>query len=384
MHTFAESIIDRIAPLHAKNVSDIEGCTTTSAAIPQGRLANIDEDKFMSTREAMMPEQSPLGDSGTTTQVYEAMDTSINNGQIVQLGGRPINTELIVRSKYDPSMMTLAADYLPDSASLMLNTDIQKWLRVTTTELPSKPVTFTCSACIALYEDKMADIRNQEAISTSEGYFNPDKYTTARKIKKHAASITHKDAVEFAFKYANSKSEDERIKLLQQYEERQRQDLIPTVNMIKTIWAEALAEVPFQYHPVFVDLQRSNGVNLGFHHYHKTGASVMARSIGGTMHKILLKHLVEKNEVFSLIVDATTSTKNIPYFISYFQLTEDGYPITYYYRVVDLVDGETAEATFNSFWKKVVDDDELVPGFLQYVKSRLKIFVSDNAKLRNL
>lgn len=135
------------------------------------------------------------------------------------------------------------------------------------------------------------------------------------------------------------------------------------------------------YHPVLVDMEQSNGVDLGSHHYHKSAATYIMKSISDTMHVTLLESLVKNDLRFSLIVDTTTSNMNVPYLICYFQLTEDGYPVTLYYRNIDLSDGETALATFNSFWDAVIKDDKLVPGFLQYFKTRLTFFVSDNASV---
>lgn len=97
------------------------------------------------------------------------------------------------------------------------------------------------------------------------------------------------------------------------------------------------------------------------------------------MHVVLLTDLVSKDQPFAFIVDSSTTKRNVPYFLCYIQTLEDGYPVSYYYRIIELKDGESADNTFNSFWKMVEADDEKVSGFKKYVTNKLVFLSSDSA-----
>jgi hypothetical protein len=73
---------------------------------------------------------------------------------------------------------------------------------------------------------------------------------------------------------------------------------------------------------------------------------------------------VSNQKPFSLLVDSTTDSKNVPYLICFIQTIEDGYPMTYFYRLVELKEGESAEHTFNSFWSKVLEDNKINASFV--------------------
>lgn len=95
----------------------------------------------------------------------------------------------------------------------------------------------------------------------------------------------------------------------------------------------------------------------------------------------LLEHLVKKDLPFTLVTDVSTTSMNVPYLICFIMTTEDGYPITYYYSIVELKQGESAAACMEAFWEQVKADDILAPGFLAYFKKRLLFLSTDSANV---
>lgn len=108
-----------------------------------------------------------------------------------------------------------------------------------------------------------------------------------------------------------------------------------------------------------MDLQIQNGVEMGSRYRSRYGARKIVEVVSATMHKKLLEFLKQQDKPFSLIVDATTNTQNIPFFVVYIMTLEFMTPVVYFYRLVELTEGEGSKATFKSFMDHVNADNTI-------------------------
>lgn len=118
----------------------------------------------------------------------------------------------------------------------------------------------------------------------------------------------------------------------------------PVARMVRTVLTEVLTEILFLASCTASWLAAENGAEMGTLYGSRYGARKNLQTISKTMHRNLLLFLKDQDKPFSLVVDATTITMNIPYFICFFQAIEDNHPISYFYRRMELSEGEGSRA----------------------------------------
>lgn len=119
-----------------------------------------------------------------------------------------------------------------------------------------------------------------------------------------------------------------------------------TASMMRTVFLEIKKNIPFDTHANLVDLQVKHGVNLGYHHFERSGAIAMLESMSNYMHKLLLKHMISKNLPFSIILDGSTDKQGNKYIIIYFQILENNIPVMCFYRLVEASSDVTANGLY--------------------------------------
>lgn len=72
---------------------------------------------------------------------------------------------------------------------------------------------------------------------------------------------------------------------------------------------------------------------------------------------------------------------NIPYLTVHFQTITDNRPQVFFYRVIELDQGESAKAIKNSLWQKIKDDSTEDRNFEDYLRRHLVSFSSDGANV---
>uniref|UniRef100_A0A915KNL8 Transposase n=1 Tax=Romanomermis culicivorax TaxID=13658 RepID=A0A915KNL8_ROMCU len=134
--------------------------------------------------------------------------------------------------------------------------------------------------------------------------------------------------------------------------------------------------LPFLSYPKIVELQTMNGVYMGYHHYDRISASHMALVISEEMYKMLIQLLTSKQYPLSIIIDSSTDASQNHYLIAYFQALENGTPVVYFYKLVQLDVDEIAAALLN----KLVETWNKEPHrFTQHLKKNLRGYASDGA-----
>ena len=79
-----------------------------------------------------------------------------------------------------------------------------------------------------------------------------------------------------------------------------------TANMLKIVYAEVRLNIPNMHHSSVVQLLKGLDVNLGYHHYEKTGARKMIKTISDTMNLSLMENLLKQQCPCRLIIDSST------------------------------------------------------------------------------
>lgn len=159
-------------------------------------------------------------------------------------------------------------------------------------------------------------------------------------------------------------------------EERNKNYLLITSKMIRTVYVVNKLSLPFVDHKSVVDLQKLNGLDMGHHHYGRTGCNDMTIHISKHVHKILIENLIQSKMPISVIVDDATDTGNVHYKIVYFQTIEDFSPVIYFYRLIETIP-ETGLAGFESL--KLAWQSEEKKDFYEYMRNNLIGFASDGA-----
>jgi hypothetical protein len=119
------------------------------------------------------------------------------------------------------------------------------------------------------------------------------------------------------------------------------------------------------HHPFMVELLKHHGVNVGFHHYDRKGATKMVEEIGKEMHKILINHLLNTQYPCSLIVDGSTSVGLIHYVTVLIQTLEKERPVVYFYKLIEMGLDSTAQGLMDSLEESFKKEHKDIIGFFK-------------------
>ena len=132
-------------------------------------------------------------------------------------------------------------------------------------------------------------------------------------------------------------------------------DVAATENMIRTVYAEVRANVPFDSHETFVLLQRLNGLTIGTHHFERSSATRMVASMSETMHSTLVDYLKSNESPISLLLDTSTDPTTNNYLIMLLRSMEENTPKIYFYKLLK-VEKEAAEDLATLIAEAFADD----------------------------
>jgi len=129
--------------------------------------------------------------------------------------------------------------------------------------------------CRKYFDAFQLSISPRPAMSTSLGVLKTDKIQNTNEWNKHLKSKTHttvlsqlqqahENELPRYFDAANKKLEASENHILE-----------AASKMLRTVYKEIIANVPFYQHPKIVELQKINRVVLGYHHYDPHGATRM-------------------------------------------------------------------------------------------------------------
>lgn len=143
---------------------------------------------------------------------------------------------------------------------------------------------------------------------------------------------------------------------------------------MRTVFLEIKKNVPFDSHNSIVRLQELHGVNMGFHHREKCGATSMMETISLNMHTLLLRHMLSENLPFAMIVDGSSDISDFHYLSIYFQILDGNVPVIVFYKLIQLSLDVTGEGIYKSVMKSFQSESV---DFIKYFQDNLVGYASD-------
>ena len=137
----------------------------------------------------------------------------------------------------------------------------------------------------------------------------PNKEGNTDAIRDHMKAKGHQVAVQ-KFQEAAMDNMPRFFQGMQRQSDSEDNGLYKVTNrMFRTVYVELRSNIPFSSHPLIVSLQKTNGIDMGIHHYNHRTAKEMAMSLSHTMHETLVQYLMREDRPVSLIVDAATDNR---------------------------------------------------------------------------
>jgi hypothetical protein len=259
------------------------------------------------------------------------------------------------------------------SITTITNKDIKPWFEYLYNEENPRKSTYRCRICFRHSSRIYPDIYHTPLMARAEGRLSTSLRKNGGILRNHAKSKIHNDII----KHLKS------AKMTEYYEERQLEidanlthKLAATSRMMRVVYVEILADVPFNQHKLMVQAQTIHGVDMGSHHNNQKGATRMTQVISETMHIDLLNEMKETHPIVSLLVDGATDNTGNHFIICLFHFHRNGIPNTSLYKLLQIGVSEKAEDLFNLIISAFVKD-----GIDIYMKTQLLSFVSDGASV---
>lgn len=236
---------------------------------------------------------------------------------------------------------------------------------------------FRCRFCHDYLKKNPTQARYTPTLAEERGYVigGNDAAAVSRKFCEHAAAKMHDRALkDLKSNYKN--------KLTDFFESTKQKDVaepsstdLATQRVIRTVYTEVYLNIAFDSHSDIVTLQKTNGLDLGIHHYERTSAVKMMESISSKMKQHFCEHIRTTEYPLTLIVDTTTDTHDRNFLIMYIRTLEYNYAHVYFYAL-KLVQSETAESLFT-----IIDQELENDRMKDIFKERLLGFASDGASV---
>ena len=211
-----------------------------------------------------------------------------------------------------------------------------------------------------------------------DGYSSKKKSANTKAVISHVKHSVHVEAAFFYMRLESATTRSEQLGIEAMQELRDRQRLAPTVNETNIGYTQLQAGGTFRGHAHYMEVASRLGVDVGSKHRNGDSLSLLSKVISASFHRRVLEHLVRVQKYFSLICDGTTN-RNVPYLVCLIQTLEDSKPIVHFWGLIVITVGESGFNMVEDVRIRLAEDDEIVPGFEQYFKSRIIASVSDSA-----
>lgn len=214
---------------------------------------------------------------------------------------------------------------------------------------------------------------SKSSYATAEGLLKSDRRRNQDSLYEHAKSITHLNIIANLLKESVAKKHRSQSFPVEIPGESY---LLITAKMFRTVYVINKLSLPFSDHQTVVQLQKLNGIDLGVHHYERSGCYAMTIELSNYFHEILIDNLIENKNPISLIVDDTTDMGNIHYKIVYLQTIEDTNPVIYFYKLLE-TKSESGISGFEALRDAFMSEKRVE--FHDYMQNNLIGFASDGA-----
>lgn len=282
---------------------------------------------------------------------------------------------VIFSQRYSDSWIEAITQHQSDLLPTKTVLNYKSWFEYLKNEEQPKNSKFRCRLCFKYFNKMNFPKHTMSAFAKKEGLLKTSKKKNQDALYEHAKSACHLNIISnlkenFAKKQRLSVFTDEQL------EETKNTHLKATIQMIRSVFVLNKLSLPFSDHKDLVKLQKLNGVELGIHHYERSGCTAMTIEISKYMNEILIENLVKSQMPISIIIDDTTDAGNNHFKIVYFQTIEETNPVIYFYKLINTT-SETGLAGFEALidaWKSEENKQ-----FLNYMQNNLIGFSSDGA-----
>lgn len=236
---------------------------------------------------------------------------------------------------------------------------------------------YRCRLCHTYYDKFSLDKKYKNALANEEGALYNTLDRNREIIIGHGSIKGHLSVIEILKSQKKKRMRMDFENIREREENEDERILEITSKMLRTVYVLNKLTMPFSSHTGLVTLQELNRIDMGYHHYDRSGCTRMTEFISETMHNTMIDTLLNKNVPISIIVDGTTDSSRIHYLIVYFQTIENDNPVIYFYRLLEVND-ESALGLFTIItqaWEKEKGD------FVNYMKRNLIGFASDGASV---
>lgn len=252
--------------------------------------------------------------------------------------------------------------------------DNKQWFEYLFNEIDPKKSTYRCRLCFEHYDKFSLEKRYKNSLAYKEGTLKSDKSENMKTIRDHANTPGHKTIIQILEQQSAKKLRTDFENIQERENEALGGKLRVTSAMFRTVFIEIKRNIPFDSHTSLVSLQQINGINMGYHHFDRYGATKMMESMSSYMHRLLINHMLAKESPFSIIIDGSTDITDTHFLIVYFQLLENNVPITCFYKLLETSSDVTANGFFKTIWDGLKNEER---DFFNYFKRNLIGFASD-------
>jgi hypothetical protein len=261
--------------------------------------------------------------------------------------------------------------------------DVKSWFQYNLDKDDPKISTYSCRICLKYGPELYKPSQQIPTIAKESGQlvFNriDSKKRNNENLREHGKSTTYLEVVNLLKKIKRESMPELLLQMQKRKDLEVEGELKVTARMMRTIYVELLADVAFNQHKRFVNLQRMHNVDMGFHHDNRMGTLRMIRCISDTMHRDLVTEVNIPNFPISLMVDTTTDSTNNHLMITYLYFLRNNNPIVQFYRLIKIGFSENSESLYNLLIDAFKNDK--MEGFL---RRNLITFITDGYLTLNL
>ncbi len=121
-----------------------------------------------------------------------------------------------------------------------------------------------------------------------------------------------------------------------------------TANMLCTVYAEVILNIPLHSHSEVMQLMEMNSARIGMAHQSRFSVTQVVEFPGIRFHNALVNHIKNSKTPLSLMWDTSTDKSDQQFLLVYIRALEDNYPHVYLFKTIELGISSTAATQFQS------------------------------------
>ena len=213
---------------------------------------------------------------------------------------------------------------------------VRNWFMLKPNEQEPAMTSYYCKQCQEHYDEMHFNKDSKTDFATSRGVMKSAKFRNRKAIREHATSTGHLMVIN-GLKKRVAAAIPSQLFDAQINSGPEGTDLHATMNHFRAVYiAVCKNNVAFRAYDDMVLMMQLSGADMGQHFGNHHGAASITSFISEHMHGMLIKHIIDSQMDFGIIVDETTSKSHTKYFAILIQGLEQDRPITYFYRNIEI------------------------------------------------